>query len=169
LGAGTGGVKAGARKTIAANGILEVTNLLGNNTTLRIESGTTTLHTHIDQLRIQNFLKTPYDAISLNGFEATGRTLQLIKTPMYLSTGSYRLHSDKASEVQALLFSSNASDSVMAQVPHMRFNVQFADLLKGRLPLQRCNGTATPTFQLKPCTMKNGAGSRCCRTWLLRF
>jgi hypothetical protein len=126
-------VKLEADKTIASTGIFEVSNLSGNNTALRIETGATTLHTHIDQLRIQNFLKTPYDAISLNGFEATGRTLQLIKTPLYLSTGSYRLHSDKASEVQALLFSSNAKDSVMAQVPHMRFNVQLADLLKGRL------------------------------------
>jgi hypothetical protein len=126
-------VKTGPGRQMPATGIFEVTNLAGNNTDLRIENGATTIHTHIDRLQVQNFLKTPYDAPSLNGFEATGRMLQLFKTPMHLSLGSYRLSSNEASEVKALLFYSNTTDSVMAQVPHVRFNVQFADLLQGRL------------------------------------
>lgn len=122
-----------SRKELA-RGLVELSNVTGNNTAITIYAKDKIIKTNLDKLKLDALVKDETGAFTLNGFVADGKALAFNAAGYNIKSGTYHIIDNGTSRINNISFlKASYKDTISVSIPQTFFKTHIEELIKGQL------------------------------------
>ena len=126
----------GAGKGKKGKGVIDLKNISGSNTTLKISSPTIKVQSFFETIKVASLQKKGSEPINTTGLLLVGSDLRLHAGPLHATSSSFRISGSGpsfATDVEASKI--EGKDSLLFRVPQMLFTADINSILAGSIHL----------------------------------
>ncbi len=112
-----------------SKGNLELSNIAGNNTTVKFITAASAISANIASFKLLSLLKPANGPLQIEGLQVNGDHLDIAGNPLNISAASFRVHDHQASHISGLNITNiENGDSLSVKIPAMTFAPELNDI-----------------------------------------